>query len=236
MDKLILVIDDDDQKNVIEDLVREAKKKNINLMYRQFNVGSPKEPELMTDGMIDINKVKAAYKERFKNKGLVFNMILCDWDLSDEAIDGAELLRRMGSECFNPKTPRILYSSLLWQKIEEQLNKYDKENDEAKEPVIKYIASLINGNYLAFVSREELKVPVLRHICESESLDFLIEDTLLRYPDCVMAVGHGHGLEGKSFSEVAKLIQNAEVNYDFKRDIIQEVIQYLTHRQSKKHD
>lgn len=232
MDKLILMIDDNDQKNVIKELVGNAEKKGINLMCHQFNVGSPNEPSLLTEGKIDANKVKSAYKERFKDKGLVFNMILCDWDLSDEIIDGAELLRKMGSECFNQKTPKILYSSLLWQKIEEQLNKYDKENDETKDSVIKYIASLINGNYLAFVPREELKNSVLNNICESESLDFLLEDTLLRYPDYVMAVGHGHNLEGRTFSEVAELIRDSKVKYDFKRDIIQEVVHYLTQKKS----
>lgn len=235
MDKLILVIDDNDQKNVIDELVREADKKGIcNLMYRQFNVGSPNEPGLLTAGKIDVNKVKSAYKERFRDNGLKFDMIVCDWDLSDDEIDGAELLRRMGTECFNPKTPRILYSSLLYEKLEEQLNKYDKENDSTKEPVIKYIASLINANYLAFVPREEMKAPVLAHLRDSENIDHILEDVMLRHPDFVMAVGHGHNLEGRTFAEVAKLIRtNAEVSYDFKRNIIQEVVQYLTEKQAK---
>lgn len=235
MDKLILVIDDNDQTNVIEELVREADRQGVNLMYRQFNVGSPNEPELLTDGKIDVNKVKAAYKERFTKHGLKFNMIVCDWDLSDPDTDGAELLRRLSTECFNYKTPRILYSSLLREKLEEQLDKYDKDNDATKESVIKYIASLVNANYLAFVPREEMKVPVLAHLRDSENIDYILEDTLLRHPDFVMAVGHGHNLEGHTFAEVAKLIHsNAEVNYDFKRNIIQEVVQYLTEKKAKK--
>lgn len=236
MDKLILVIDDNDQTNVIEELVREADESlGVNLSYRQFNVGSPNEPELLTDGKIDVDKVKAAYKERFKKHGLVFNMIVCDWDLSDPDIDGAELLRRLGTECFNHKTPRILYSSLLHEKLEEQLDKYDKDNDATKEPVIKYIASLVNANYLAFVPREEMKNPVLAHLRDSENLDYILEDALLRHPKFMMAVGHGHNLEGHTFAEAAKLIfSNAEVSYDFKRDIIQEVVLYLTEKQAKK--
>ena len=127
MDKLILVIDDNDQTNVIEELVREADAQGINLTYRQFNVGSPNEPELLTAGKIDVDKVKAAYKERFKNHGLKFSMIVCDWDLSDPDTDGAELLRRLDTECFNHKTPRILYSSLLREKLEELME--CKQND-----------------------------------------------------------------------------------------------------------
>lgn len=235
MDKQILVIDDDDQKNVIDELVREAEKKGINLMYQQFNVGSPNEPSLLTDGKIDVDKVKSSYKERFKKKGLVFDLIVCDWNLSDELIDGAELLRRLDTECFNHKTPRILYSSLLHEKLREQLDKYYQGDAAIKDAVVKYLASLINANYLAFVQREELKGTVLAHLRDSENLDFILEDTLLRYSDSVMAVGHGHNLEGRTFADVAKLIQtNDEVSYDFKRDIIQEVIHYLTEKQSKK--
>ena len=235
MDKLVLVIDDNDQSNVIRELERDAKKKGINLMCHQFNVGSPRESALLTEGKIDVEKVKAAYKKRFKDKGLVFNLILCDWDLSDEEIDGAELLRRMCNDCFSHKTPRILYSSLLKEMLEKQLNNYDKERDETKEPVIKYISSLINGNYLAFLGREDLKGPTLSYLRNSESLDFLLEDVLRRYPHEIMAVGHGHNLEGRPFGDVAQLIQtNDEVAYDFKRDIIQEVVLYLTERAAKR--
>ncbi len=235
MDKLILVIDDNDQSNVIEELVREAEKKGINLTYRQFNVGSPNELGLLSDGKIDVNKVKAAYKERFKDNGLVFNMIVCDWDLSDDEIDGAELLRQMSGECFSHKTPRILYSSLLKERLEAQLEKYDKENIETKDSVIKYIMSLINGKYVAFTGREDLKGPVITHLRDGESIDFILRDTLLRHPDLVMAVGHGHNLEGRTFAEVAQIIKtDDEVSYDFKRNIIQEVVQYLTEKQTKK--
>ena len=238
VDKTILVIDDNDQKNYLDRIAKVAGQSGINMIYKQFNVGSPNEPDLLTDGNIDVNKVKAAYKERFKNRGIVFNMILCDWDLSDEFIDGAELIRRMGNECFREDTPKILYSSLLREKLEEQLDKYDKEDDDTKEPVIKYIASLINGNYKGFVSRENLQPTVLGHLMDSENIDFLLLDALNRYPDQIMAVGHGHNLEGRTFAEVAHMIEtDNQVSYDFKRNIIQEVIQYLTQQKAvKKHD
>ena len=238
VDKTILVIDDNDQKNYLDRIAKVAGQSGINMIYKQFNVGSPNEPDLLTDGNIDVNKVKAAYKERFKNRGIVFNMILCDWDLSDEFIDGAELIGRMGNECFREDTPKILYSSLLREKLEEQLDKYDKEDDDTKEPVIKYIASLINGNYKGFVSRENLQPTVLGHLMDSENIDFLLLDALNRYPDQIMAVGHGHNLEGRTFAEVAHMIEtDNQVSYDFKRNIIQEVIQYLTQQKAvKKHD
>lgn len=233
VDKTVLVIDDNDQKNLLDRIANLARQNGINMIYKQLNVGSPNEPDLLTDGNIDVSKVKAVYKDRFKNKGIVFNMILCDWNLSDEFIDGAELIRRMGNECFKEDTPKILYSSLLREKLEEQLNKYDKDNNDAKESVIKYIISLINGNYKAFVARENLQSAVLGHLMDSENIDFLLADALNRYPDQVMAVGHGHNLDGRSFAEVARMIENDEkISYDFKRDIIQEVVQYLTHQQS----
>ena len=232
MDKRILVIDDEDQLDDLKELETLAGRNGINLTCMQFNVGSPNEPGLLTNNMIDIEKVKNAYKERFK--GIEFNMVVCDWGLSDDFIDGAELMRRMVPDCFSVKTPRILYSGLLKEKIEEKLDSYDKTIDATKEPVIKYITSLIRSNYLAFEKREHLKSTILGHLKDSEDLDFILLDTLNSYPDHILTVGHGHKLEGKSFSEVARLIKAGdEVAYDFKKDIIQEVILYLTEKQAK---
>lgn len=234
MDKIILVIDDDDQKDELRLLEAIARKRGINLTCLQFNVGSPNEPELLTNGHIDIAKVKAAYTSRFKDKGYVFNMVVCDWGLSDAEIDGAELMRRMGNDCFSPKTPKVLYSGLLNEKVEEILNRYDPTNNVVKEQIIKYLVSLFNLNYLAFVERGRVRETVLGHLKDDENLDFLLEDTLMKYPDKVMAVGHNHSLEGKTFAEVARLLRSDEVvRYDFKRDLIQEVMDYLLHNQSK---
>ena len=235
MDKTILLIDDEDQRDVIEEWEFDARRQGINLTCMQFNVGSPYDTDLLTDGKIDVDKVKSAYKSRFKDKGYVFNMIVCDWGLSDEVIDGAELLRRMANTCFNEKVPRILYSGLLKQKIEEKLDQYDRGDDASKDSVVKYLASLINSKYLAFVERHNLKQTVLGHLKDSEDLDFLLLDTLQKYPDLIMAVGHNHGLEGRTFAEVANEIRaHSEVSYDFKRDIIQEVVFYLTECQSQR--
>lgn len=235
MDKTVLVIDDEDQQDDIRSLEYLASRKGINLSCYQFNVGGQNEPGLLTGGCIDVDKVKSAYKERFRDKGIEFNMIVCDWGLSDEFIDGAELMRRLAGDCFSHKIPIILYSGLLREKIEEQLDKYDKEQPETKEPVVKYIVSLIRSNYLDFVGRETLKNTVIGHLKDSEDIDIALQMVLNKYPDKVMAVGHGHSLENKTFAEVATLLRtNEEVRYDFKRNIIEEVIQYLTEKQAKK--
>ena len=237
MDKTVLVIDDEDQQDDIRSLETLANRRGINLTCYQFNVGSQNEPDLLTAGRIDVDKVKAAYKERFRDRGIEFDMIVCDWGLSDEMIDGAELMRRLVRDCFSHKIPIILYSGLLKEKIEEQLNKYDKEKPETKEPVIKYIVSLIRSNYLDFVGRESLKSTVVGHLKDSEDIDIAFQMVLNKYPDKVMAVGHGHRLEGKTFAEVATSLrgdENEEVRYDFKRDIIEEVILYLTEKQAKR--
>lgn len=235
MDKTVLVIDDEDQQDDIRSLESLASRKGINLTCYQFNVGGQNEPGLLTAGRIDVDKVKSAYKERFRDRGIEFNMIVCDWGLSDEFVDGAELMRKLVGDCFSHKIPIILYSGLLREKIEEQLDKYDKEEPETKEPVVKYIVSLIRSNYLDFVGRETLKSTVIGHLKDSEDIDIALQMVLNKYPDKVMAVGHGHSLEKKTFAEVAALLRtNEEVRYDFKRNVIEEVIQYLTEKQAKK--
>lgn len=235
MDKTVLVIDDEDQQDDIRSLESLASRKGINLTCYQFNVGGQNEPGLLTAGRIDVDKVKSAYKERFRDRGIEFNMIVCDWGLSDEFVDGAELMRKLVGDCFSHKIPIILYSGLLREKIEEQLDKYDKKEPETKEPVVKYIVSLIRSNYLDFVGRETLKSTVIGHLKDSEDIDIALQMVLNKYPDKVMAVGHGHSLENKTFAEVAALLRtNEEVRYDFKRNVIEEVIQYLTEKQAKK--
>ncbi len=235
MYKTVLVIDDEDQKDEIVSLEAMAKRKGIDLTCYQFNVGSQNEPDLLTAGRIDVDKVKSAYKERFRDRGIEFDMIVCDWGLSDELIDGAELMRRLVRDPISQKIPIILYSGLLNEKIEEQLDKYDNKKPETKEPVIKYIVSLIRSNYLDFVERENLISTVIGHLMDSEDIDIALQIVLNKYPEYVMAVGHGHGLEEKTFAEVATLLRtNKVVSFDFKRNVIEEVIQYLTEKQAKR--
>ena len=64
--KRILLIDDTDVSDVLKALKRKAKTKNINLDFDQFNVGSQRLPELITDdGELDVSKVIQYYKNHY---------------------------------------------------------------------------------------------------------------------------------------------------------------------------
>ena len=67
--KRILLIDDADVSDILKALKRKAKVKNINLDFDQFNVGSQRLPELITDdGKLDISKVIKYYNSHYERK------------------------------------------------------------------------------------------------------------------------------------------------------------------------
>lgn len=70
--KRILLIDDTDVSDVLKALKRKAKTKNINLDFDQFNVGSQRLPELITDdGELDVSKVIQYYKNHYEKSILI---------------------------------------------------------------------------------------------------------------------------------------------------------------------
>ena len=93
------MIDDTDVSDVLKALKRKAKTKNINLDFDQFNVGSQRLPELITDdGELDVSKVIQYYKNHYEKK--YFDIVACDYQLSVDNFDGPELLRQTGKYMF----------------------------------------------------------------------------------------------------------------------------------------
>lgn len=234
MKKCILVIDDSDQSDVLENLALDAEERGIELEYYQFNVGGRLEPTLLTaEGKIDTEKVKEVFKNRFRGK--TFQLIACDWELNADDIDGVTLLRRIGRACYLEDTPRMMYSGLLNQKLLDAL-KRAKTGELKSDDFVQYIKNLVNSHYVDFVDRDDLSKTVLRHLEDDESLGLIILETLESMPEKVFATTHNHDLEGKTFGEVAEMFKKEErVRNDIKRNIVQEVIFFLTHKQGKHH-
>lgn len=233
MDKRILVIDDTDQTVDLENLKFDAAQKGINLYYEQFNVGGRLEPKLLNaNGSINYEETIKEFKRRFCTKK--FCLVICDWELGSPQKDGVELLKRLGNTCRLRETDWLMYSGKLDIKLFDKLKEYS-EGKIKPDSFIKYIKGLIVARFINFVDRNDLSSTVLRYLEEVESVDHIVLETLTGNPDMVFGTNHNHHLKGRSFGDVAKQIEkDPVVMTDLKRDLVKEIVFYLTQQQVKK--
>lgn len=225
------MIDDNDLRAELENLKFDASRKGINLYYEQFNVGGRLEPQLLNaDGSINYDETIKEFKRRFANKK--FCLIACDWELGSPQKDGVELLKRLGNTCHIKETDRLMYSGKLDIKLHDKLTEY-KENKISDDALIGYLKGLVVARFVDFVDRNDMEKTVLSYLQEVESVDHIVLETLMGNADMVFDTSHDHNLKGKSFGEVAQIIENdRKVMTDLKRDLVQEVLFYLTQKQA----
>lgn len=111
MKRTCLIIDDEDQTEEIEKLVRDAKHQGIELTCFQFNVGNTGCTEFLSDGLIDIDKVVSQFNNQYRN--FHFDIIAFDWHLDDENVTGVELIRKFAYYRLARFSPKIVYSGVL---------------------------------------------------------------------------------------------------------------------------
>jgi hypothetical protein len=228
MNKKCIIIDNDDQTEEIKKLIRDAKAKGIIIECEQFNVGSTFDNDLLSDGVIDITKVVSEYKKRFG--GQTFHLAAFDWDLSDDKIDGIELMRQLTHNRILKHTPKLLYSGLLEDKLASKLDEY-KDGGLTKKELLDRIKTLINADIKGFVARENYETDIIT-ILEGteETLDLIIEEELNKFPNFVMA-NHvtNSTFRRKSYSELSEMLgTNNALRNEFKRELIQRIMAYLT--------
>jgi len=230
MNKNCIIIDNEDQSEIIEKLVRDGKAKGITIDCEQFNVGSTFENELLTDGVIDINKVVNEYKKRFKNQ--TFQLAAFDWDLSDPKTDGIELMRQFTHHKIFKNTPKLLYSGLLEDKLSSKIEEY-KKGDLSKKDLLDRIKTLINADIKGFVGRENYDRDIIG-ILEGtdETLDLIIEEELNKLPELRFSNKFiNEKFKGKTFYEIATILEeNDLLRNAFKKEIIQQVVAYLSEK------
>ncbi|MFN7911936.1 MAG: hypothetical protein ACK5QC_08920 [Bacteroidota bacterium] len=230
MVKKCIIIDNEDQSVVIEKLIRDGKSKGLTIECVQFNVGSTFLSEVLTDNKIDITKVISEYKKRFN--GQTFQLAAFDWDLSDDKIDGVELMRLLTANKIFRNTPKLLYSGLLEEKISDKIDDLVAQKI-TKTELLNRIKTLIKADIKDFVGREHYETDIIRVLQTSdETLDLIIEEELAKFPDLVFSNSFTNkNFNGMSFEQVAKSLEEHDhFRNDFKKEIIQQVIAYLTEK------
>lgn len=235
--KRILLTDDADQSSILKKIQRRAKAKNINLDFDQFNAGGQRLPELFSaDGNLDVSKVKQYYKEYYKGKH--FDIVACDYQLSVDNVNGVELLRQMGNECFANGQRFLIYSGLLETIIVENVVKTCSVSGgqiQVNQLLLKYIKHLVNAQYIGFVDRADLVETILNHLLDHTSLENLLEEAVEKYPDLVLEYGFNHHLEGKKLKDCLNEIYSKEtVRNDVMRDLFEQTLAYLCNHMCRK--
>jgi hypothetical protein len=230
MERKCIIIDDQDQTSQIEEIVRLGKNKGIEIDCRQFNIGATFREDLLTGGKIDINKVIPAYGRAFG--GITFHLAAFDWDLSDENISGINIIQKFKEHRILPHTPKLLYSGLLKNEISSWVAKSRRGQMNASQ-IADNINTLIRASVVNFVDRTGYEKEIITILSKTDqTLDLIIEEELKKFPELVFKNSFiNHSFNGRTYLEISKLLEESEVfKVDFKREIIQQVISYLTEK------
>lgn len=233
-----LIIDNEDQSEEIEKLVRDAHNIGIELICLQFHVGNPAYAEILTDGFIDIEKVKSEFKSKFKKH--YFDIIAFDWDLEDEHITGVELIRHFTNNKIARYTPKIVYSGVL----DEVLKKIVQENldlvkiEGTVTPVLKQngitkIKSLVKNRVFEYLDRDSRDAMILKFLKEEiQSTELIVSQVLVMHPEFIFDNNFvNEKFNGKSFQEISDYLEtDDQISNEFKREIIHQVVSYLTEK------
>lgn len=230
MDKRCLIIDNEDQIDSIDTIKRLGKPKGMNITCDQFNIGMISRDDLLTDNKIDLTKVFEVYNRDYHKNA--YHLVAIDWDLGEIDINGVELIRRFRESRILLNSPKILYSGLLKDELSSILSRF--ENKEInKNTVINWMNTLIKVNVENFVDRVSYEQEIITQLSKAtETLDIIIEEELKTFPTLKFKNSFvSQNFNGKSFEEIATILeQDNGLKNEFKREIIKQVIAYLTEK------
>lgn len=219
-----LIIDNEDQTEEIEKLVRDAQNEGIELVCEQFSIGDPAYVEVLTKGAIDIAKVVAEYRRKFN--GDVFHLVAFDYQLED-VINGVELIRQLKANRIFRTTPKIVYSGLMDEVLKSTIR------DNTPDNAVTRIKALVKNGVLDYLERDNRDIEIIHFFkANIESADLIIEEMLRKFPNLTFNQNFiNKELEGKTFLEIAEYIEaNDQIRNEFKKEIIQQTLAYLTEK------
>lgn len=235
INRTCLIIDNEDQTEEIEKLVRDARYQGIELTCFQFNVGNTAFSQFLTNGYIDIDKVISEFRLKFKKQE--FNIVAFDWDLEDEKITGVELIRHFNHQKIIRFSPKIVYSGVLddvlKKIIQDNLEIKNKSKPVLKQNGVKQIKSLVRNKVFEYLDRDNRDSMILKFLKEDiQSTELIISQTLSKYPEFRFENNFiNEKFNGKSFQEISDLLEaNDILENEFKKEIIEQVISYLTEK------
>lgn len=228
MEKICLIIDDEDQSRFFESQIQRVLKSDgcdVKLLYV-----NAKNPKLLDENQdIDLDVLKKCLCEIMRGKTI--DVIATDFNLSDENINGLnviEVIRNMGK-----RAPIVLYSGSREKVIKSIVGKTDP-NDPRKfilneeNLLIENVKRLILHDISDFVERTNYDQAVIKILREKESSTRQILLKKLReYPEMVFQSAYPQ-FSGKCLSEIADEIEKSTYHGQaFQEELMEQTVAYI---------
>lgn len=221
--KTCLIIDDNDQKDILDQLVDKARKKGITLQYHQFNVGSTERNDLLNErGEINLPLVTDKFKSEFED--WAFDLICVDFQLEDESVSGLDVLKAIYD--LRSTSQYMVYSSSLDLVVKSIIENYDADQDKAK--LIARIKSLTKYKITEFTGRDRYDAVILEILAKNElNIGMAFEKKLLEYPDLIFQSTYPK-FEGASLKDIAyEIRKSSHHGQSFTIELIEQAIAHM---------
>lgn len=226
MVRTCLIIDDNDQTEELETLKRQAKNiHGIDLECHQFNIGNSSYSDVLTNGLIDKEKVASEFKKRFGKSN--FNIVALDYDLEDTNIKGTDLIRIFNHNGLLKNSPKFIYSGLLDNILKDIIK------DSTLDGAVTKIKSMVRNKVIDYLDRDHRDSQILKFLTDDPlSSELIISQTLRKYPEIKFENDFiNKKFNGKTFSEVADYLDDdINLENEFKKEMIEQVISYLAEK------
>jgi hypothetical protein len=187
----------------IEWIEHQLQKKNIQAQFFEFNVGSQLRKDLLTNEMIDTDKVIKTFESEFQGRKL--DLVCIDYSLEDAKVNGLDILKKIHS--LRPKARYLVYSSSLDNVARNVVEEYESDKDQRK--LLTKIKDLARYRVEDFVARDQFNQRILDLLSkEPQSLDSIVEEKLLENGDMVFQQGYPP-FSGKTLKEIVLEIQRS---------------------------
>lgn len=218
----VLIVDDEDQSKTIQALQTQLKAKcefeAITILTTDITLRQDDSDHL------DINKLKESITKAIDSRHIDY--ALTDFNLAESSIDGLSVVDLLSQ--LRPKLRIIMYSGNINAVVKRVLGK-SKIQDASDDEIISAVSKLIQYPVIDYVRRDNYRDKLIEYI--NRNLDFSIQDYFLqqlrqhsemRFQSCYAK------LSGKSFGEIADMIENADDRTnDWIRELIEQSIAYL---------
>lgn len=198
--KRILVIDDEDQINDLQKIVRQLSSVAL-VKWNQIDVFATENLDNAANFMPENLKqtIEKALDEHF------YDLILVDYSYGDISFDGLDAIDVVKKKRQNSNV--ILYSANQKEIISKVLNKR-QTNNLSDDDVVKAINTLMNYRILKMCKRNTYVDEVIKYLSKDTHLsptsmlcDMLREHSEMKFSSCCPK------LAGKNFGEIAKILE-----------------------------
>lgn len=199
--KCILLVDDKDQKDIINS-IKKSTKQDFDLDFVFIRTSAPDLKEDNSEDL-DVDKLEEIIKSSIRNKHI--DIALTDFDLECNCLNGLDVVRMVHK--YRPKVNFFIYSS-NWNKVIESVVGAEYKN-ALIEQLVGGINKLIHDKIIDCVDRIDYKQDLINYLKEDnkESMEHRL---------CVLLRNNGNMVfkscfpefNEKTFNEIADIIEN----------------------------